>query len=421
MTRGLAVALACGALAAACPAPVEPTPDAGDDCPSVEPTSLDFGDVPVGATATQTLVFTNPRGRVFSSEPVVSTSTFALTVASFAVDPRSRVAIPVQFAPPDPRTYSGTLTLLRPAPCAPKTVTLSGRGASEFIASQRLDFPPIAVSTDLTRTLAITNLGAAPLDVSLLYNLLSSTGVLHGPLSVQLQPLSTAAVPIRLDALGDGPFDAVITLRGRSRVQVVPVHGMGGVPRLSWSTSALHFETLPVDQPTRGRVFIHNAGQGRAELSLRDVVTDAGLNLEASGRVFDGGVEAVLIPSSEGPRAWRLEFDTNDPLTPVLALDVTGTARRVELCTGPFTVTPNTFDLAPSAVVPLTLQNDGPRDCFVSSVVEGDVPWSVLPPQVVVPAHQTMGVDLHLDGAGQSRIIFEPTGANSFVVQGVAR
>ena len=112
--------------------------------PTVNPTSLSFGNVPVGtASAAQTVKLSNPSGTATTSVSIQASQGFAETnTCGSTLAGGSSCTISVTFTPTTASVVSGTLSITNSATSTPITVSLSGTGASAPTAPTALSETP---------------------------------------------------------------------------------------------------------------------------------------------------------------------------------------------------------------------------------------------------------------------------------------
>ncbi|MEE9269903.1 MAG: S8 family serine peptidase [Candidatus Krumholzibacteria bacterium] len=121
---------------------------------------LDFGLVPIGLTAGNTLVISNIGTALLAvSEVTLDDPTFGVDTAGFILAPGASRELPVTFAPAASGVFVGTLTIVSNDPFVPAlAVTLQGKGVTP---------PTIAVSPEsLSETLTSGSTSTLTLDVS---------------------------------------------------------------------------------------------------------------------------------------------------------------------------------------------------------------------------------------------------------------
>jgi len=109
---------------------------------TVIPDSINFGDVYVDSTKTDSVVVTNIGGATLDITSVVSdTSVFTVYPASGSLLPDSSMKFYITFAPTGPVTYSGNIIFYHNASTSPDTVVVSGSGVVGIEETGGKDIP----------------------------------------------------------------------------------------------------------------------------------------------------------------------------------------------------------------------------------------------------------------------------------------
>jgi hypothetical protein len=148
---------------------------------NVSPSSLSFGDQPIGSTSTETLTLTNGGSTSISGISLTVSSLFNLSdgTCGTALAAGASCVIGIGFTPTGPGAAVGTLTISSSSPSNPTlTVPLSGTGIGTGIgpipslAPSSLSFGNVLAGTiSPPQTATLTNVGNAPLTIlSMVYN-----------------------------------------------------------------------------------------------------------------------------------------------------------------------------------------------------------------------------------------------------------
>ncbi len=135
---------------------------------TVAPSSVNFGNVPVGTTATQSITMSASGAAVTVSSDSSSNAQFALNGASFplTIPAGQSLSINVAFAPKSSGAASGSLSFSSNASNSPAPASLTGTGtvtASPQLAvtPALLNFGDVAVGTTATQPITMSASGAA--------------------------------------------------------------------------------------------------------------------------------------------------------------------------------------------------------------------------------------------------------------------
>ena len=144
---------------------------------TLAPSSLNFGTVLVGTNSTQSVQLTNTGTSaitmgILSAATNLSAAAGDYTVAAgsclqpgLTLAPTTSCTVQVAFAPTQPGTITGTLSIASSASTLPLVVALSGVGVQSHmqILPSSLSFGPIAVNSPSSLSLTLFNNGTAPI------------------------------------------------------------------------------------------------------------------------------------------------------------------------------------------------------------------------------------------------------------------
>ncbi len=140
---------------------------------SVAPTSVKFGSVAVGDTASQSVTISNSGG---SSLTVTQASTTAAGVTitgislPLTIEAGKQATFNVVFSPKTPGALSATVSVMSDASSSPSTVSLSGTGTAATalltLSASSLSFGNVAIGTSSVLSVNLTNAGNSNVTVS---------------------------------------------------------------------------------------------------------------------------------------------------------------------------------------------------------------------------------------------------------------
>ncbi len=284
---------------------------------TVTPASVDFGDVVVGASATQTLTVSNP-AKTAAAVTVATAAPFTVSPASFTVAPGGSLSVTVGFSPTATGAARGAATFT--APGGNVTVALAGRGvtATLSVTPTTLDFGDVAVGSSANRTVTVSNGGTASTDVS------ASTAA---PFTVSPAAFTLAAGASRAVTVTAAPT-AAGTLQGTARftaagiTATVGLTGRGTAANLSVTPAALDFGDVVLASSATRSFTVSNSGNVSADVT---------------GSISGGGPFTLSVPSfSVGAGASRtidVRFSptTAGPASGTLSLVSGGVTRTIAL------------------------------------------------------------------------------------------
>ena len=142
---------------------------------SLNPTSLDFGVVPIGASLDRSFTITNTGGGKLAGTVAIAASCADFTVLSgegaFALDAGASLPVTVRFTPQRtaPSSCPVTFGLATNSGCPDLPCTGTGLGPVCVVSPTALDFGSIQAGERATRTFALTNTGGGVLTGTVLW------------------------------------------------------------------------------------------------------------------------------------------------------------------------------------------------------------------------------------------------------------
>jgi hypothetical protein len=187
---------------------------------SANPSTISFGDVSVGSSATQSLSVTNTgTATVNISAATISGTNLAFVGGSSSIPAGQSSTIQIQFAPQSVGDVAGSFSVASNASNSPLSVSLKGRGKGSrlTVSPTSLNFGNVAVGQSSTQNAQLTNSGNADLLVNLatvLGNGLAISGlslpttIIAGQsvgFTVQFAPTTAGAVSGSISLANNGP------------------------------------------------------------------------------------------------------------------------------------------------------------------------------------------------------------------------
>jgi hypothetical protein len=202
---------------------------------ALAPPSLNFGSVLVGANSTLSVQLTNIGSNpativslTATGDYTVTSGTCPSTAATLAAN--ATCAAQITFAPTQSGSRTGTLSIASTATTAPLTVPLTGTGIQSHmqISPSSLSFGPIAVGSQTSLSLTLSNTGNAPIAniapaITGDYAITQTCGL------TSLAPAGTCPITITFTPATGGarPGTLTITSSDATSPAVVPLTGSG--------------------------------------------------------------------------------------------------------------------------------------------------------------------------------------------------
>jgi hypothetical protein len=355
---------------------------------------LNFGQVPSGQSATQTLTLTNASGetplnvrRVTSQWPFLSTTTCGATLAPGTSCTVTLVYTPINQAaigssPPPTSTDSGTVTIESDAVSGPDQVNLTGTSTPVLVSSpsdtaplmtlsllpSSVSFANTAVGSAATpQTITVTNTGSATIAVSGVQSTAdfpattNCATLIAGAscmVSVGFTPQTGTGASIRAGAVE-------ISSNAATSLEFASLSGVSSPSTLALSSGTLNFGTVLVGASATLPLGITNNGTAAASLSSYttsgDYSVGAGTCPQPGGTLAAGAscaLQVTFTPAQTGTRSGMLSIASSAaPLPLGVALTGVGAQRELEITPAGLAFGP--VNVGSSASLSLTLFNQG--------------------------------------------------------------
>jgi len=334
----------------------------------LNPTSVTFGNLNVGSSATQTVQLSNTGNASFTVTQVsaagVGVSVSGLPVPT-TIAPSQSVPLTVTFAPPGAGSYAGSLSVVSNATNSPATVSLSGKGVQPAISAipSVVAFTNVSVGVTNTQTVNLTNLGTANLTVS--QASLVGAGFSYSGLSLPLTilPGGSSTFTVGFKPSSASSFLASLSLISNAPTSplTVSLSGTGVFPSLTISASptTLSFGTVSTGSIATQNVTLTNTGNSAVSISQ---VSVAGSSFSATGITVPLSLAAgqstsfsvIFAPTTTGSLSGTitsLSNASNSPTTiKVSGLGASSAPHPVSLSWTPSTITYVSFNIFRSSI-----------------------------------------------------------------------
>ena len=365
------------------------------------PVSVDFGSVRVttGATSVKAVAIKNPGEddlhitnlTVTGDYALQSTPTFPITVASGAT-----TNVGVVFDPSASGTRTSTLVVTSDAVGATTTnVPLTGVGTNATISvTTPVDFGVVTNTTTVSKTITITNGGAAPKgplhvstaqldDASGWFAFDATDGCAANPCTINTDVVSTLAFKVTCTpnpATATGTSTATVTFasdadNATTNVSTLTCTAGRSVIGVNPSTP-ISFGTVLVGQQSTVTVTISNAGGTKAlTYSLATTGGQSGQFTLGNGCVTnctiavggpDATVDVTYTPPAPGASATTLRITNNSPGDSPFDIPLSGTGIAPKI-SAPANVAFGSVEVNATVSKSLTIQNTGTADLHITT------------------------------------------------------
>lgn len=355
---------------------------------------LNFGQVPSGQSAMQTLTLTNTASttpltvhRVTSQWPFLSTTTCGATMAPGASCTVTLTYSPINQAatgssPPPTSTDMGTLTIESDAVSGADLVNLTGTSTPVLVGSPSDAAPTLALSAlpssisfantavgsaASPQTITVTNTGTATISVSGVqstadFPVTTTCGTLIAGASctvaIEFTPQPGSGASTR-----DGAVE--ISSNAATSLEFASVSGVSSPSTLTLSSGTLSFGTVLVGANATLPLGVTNNGTASAELTSYTTTGDysvaAGTCPLPGGTLAAGAscaLQVTFAPSQGGTRTGTLSIASSAAPLP-LGVALTGTGAQAQLEITPDGLSFGQVNIGSTANLSLTLLNTG--------------------------------------------------------------
>jgi HYDIN/CFA65/VesB-like, Ig-like domain/Abnormal spindle-like microcephaly-assoc'd, ASPM-SPD-2-Hydin len=307
---------------------------------SASPSSVNFGNVLVGSTASQTVSLLNSgTGSVNISQATVVGTGFAVSglALPLTLGPGQSSAFAITFLPVAAGSVSGSISLASDAPNSPTVISLSAAGVQPLISvvPSSVNFGNVTVGLTNTQTVTVSNLGGASLSVTQTAGPgagFSLSGLL---LPLTLAPGQSSSFTLSFAPASSGAFTSSLALVSNAPASptAISLSGAGVAPilQLSASATSLNFGSVTVGASSTQSVTLTNVGNSNVSVSQISV---AGSGVSVSGL-------ALPVTLSAGQTA-----SFNVTFAPTVTGSVTGSVSVISTATN----SPLSISLSASAV-----------------------------------------------------------------------
>ncbi len=329
----------------------------------ISPSSKNYGNVPVGYSASQVFLISNTG---LATLVITGVETFGPDTDQFTLDgpgdpepppyslsPGVTVGVQISFRPTITGAKSGTVRIISNDPDeSPFDVRLSGTGVAPDIdvTPAEKDFGQVVVGTSASQTFTVRNAGTYSLNVSAT-NLTGPDGARYRidsgggsftlaagqtrPLSLSFHPTVPGETYASLEIISSDPDENPFE---------VPLRGTGVAPVISVTPTALHYGEVATATDSSQKIVIRN--EGTATLDIYSTILAGAqpgqFRIDGQGAPFTlrPGVSRDLVvtfrPTSVGTKNANLQLSSNDPERSLItvSLDGTGIEPDIEVTPG---------------------------------------------------------------------------------------
>jgi len=353
---------------------------------SVTPAALNFGNLTVKTSASQTVTLSNTGTATLSiSQASITGTGFGMSglTAPKTVAAGASMNFTVSFQPTATGATSGSISITSNAGSSPAVISLTGTGVATStpaisVTPGALNFGNLTVKTLASHTVTLSNTGTAALTIS--QASVSGTGFslsgLTAPVTVAAGASMNFTVSFQPTATGAASGSISINHNAGSSPAVISLTGTGvatSTPAISVTPGALNFGSLTVKTSASHTVTLSNTGTATLSISQANI-TGSGFGM--SGLVAPATVAAgasvnftvSFQPTSTGAVSGSISITSNANPSP-LTIGLTGTgvaASSPAISVTPASVGFGNLTVKTSATQTVKLSNTGTADLTIS-------------------------------------------------------
>ena len=209
-----------------------------------QPTGVDFGDVTVGTSSTQTVVVTNlghSNATISAANVTGSGFNYMSPALPLTLSRGQSVSLTINFAPSAAGISTGNLSLSTSGNVSPNSVPLTGTGVqsqqtlSLTVSPQSVSFGNVPVGSSGSQTVSLLNSGNGPVNVSQATMAGNGFGMTGLAVPMTLGPGQSTAFTVSFAPAGAGSASGNISVvsNAANSVSTVALSGMGVQPQIS--------------------------------------------------------------------------------------------------------------------------------------------------------------------------------------------
>jgi hypothetical protein len=379
---------------------------------SVTPASVNFGNVGVGSSSSQTVTVNNTgTANLTISQDSVTGAGFSVTgLSAQTIAPGSGISFSAVFAPTAAGGASGSISLTTDAANSPTTIALSGTGtqAALSVTPSSVNFGSVAVGSNDSQAITLKNVGSTSLVIS--QESVAGTGFSVNGFSAQtLAPGNTTTfnAVFTPTAGGNASGSISVTTDASASPTTVALSGTGMQAGISATPSSVNFAGVVVGSSSSQAIALKNTGTENLTIS-QDSVTGAGFSVNGlSPQTIAPGnsvtFNAVFAPAAAGGASGSISVNSNAPGSP-MTIPLSGSGTQAAISISPSSVSFGSVVDGNVNSQPIILKNTGAASLTISqdSVTGAGFSVTGLSAQTIAP------------GSGISfSAVFAPTSAGS--------
>jgi Abnormal spindle-like microcephaly-assoc'd, ASPM-SPD-2-Hydin len=351
----------------------------------ISPSSVSFGSVAMGQSATKTVTLTNT-GTEALSVSGISVAGTGFTASGphlpISLAAGQSTSISTVFKPTAGKADTGTITITSNAAGSPSLVTLSGTGttgttaAALTVTPTTIAFGSVAVGSEQTQTVHVENTGNETATISKLT--ISGTGVsvsgITAPATLAAGQTANLTVAYKPVAAGTLTASLAIASNATNASVVVGINATATSSTLAATPSSVSFGNVVVGSNTTQTIRLQNIGTSQVTISA---ITPSVSSIAISGVTtpinLAPGTSATLTaaykPTAAGSVAGKITVTSNAVGSPTIVdLSATAAAAAVQLTPSASSLSFGSVTVGSSGTSQLTVKSTGNTNATISKV-----------------------------------------------------
>jgi hypothetical protein len=348
----------------------------------ISPSSVSFGNLPVGESATKTVTLIN------SGTDTLTVSGISVTGTGFtasgphlpiSLSTGQSASISAVFKPTAGDADTGTITITSNAGGSPSLVALSGAGttaAALTATPNSIAFGSVAVGSEATQTVHLTNTGSEAVAISKVTasgNAVSVTGM-TAPMTLAGGQTADLTVNYKPASAGTLTGSVSITSNASDPSTVISINATATLSTLAATPASFSFGNVVVGSDTTQTIRLQNIGTSRVTISS---VTPSVAGVAVSGIALPANLApgtsatftAAYKPTGAGSVAGKITVTSNAVGSPtVIDLSATAAPTTVQLTPSAPSLSFGNVTVGSSGTNQLTVTSTGNANVSISNV-----------------------------------------------------
>ena len=351
----------------------------------ISPSTVSFGNVAMGQSATKTVTLTNTGTEALSVSGIAVAGTgFTASGPHLPISLASgqSTSISAVFKPTSGNADKGTITITSNAAGSPSLVALSGTGttgataAALTVTPSTVAFGSVAVGSEQSQTIHVENTGGESASISKLT--VSGTGVsvsgMTAPMTLAAGQTANLTVSYKPVATGTLAGSVSIASNATDPSVVVGINATATSSTLAATPSSVSFGNVAVGSDTTQTIRLQNIGTSQVTISA---ITPSVSSIAISGVTLPiklaAGTSATLTaaykPTAAGSVAGKITVTSNAVGSPTIVdLSATAAAAAVQLTPSASSLSFGNVTVGSSGTSQLTVKSTGNTNATISKV-----------------------------------------------------